>query len=112
MRLSELEPQLYRYIGDKTFKPVTTVVRADCVMFLCPKCFTANNGPVGTHSIRVDFAGKGVPEDVCIHNAEGKDVWWNVTGKDVSDITLTPSIQLIGGCAWHGFVTAGGIVHA
>lgn len=107
MRLAELEGQLYRYAGDKTFTPVKTVAEADSVMFLCPACFAANNGSVGTHSIRVDFASKGVPADVAIRNANDQPVWWNATGAGLGDLTLTPSIQLLHDCQWHGFVTNG-----
>ena len=107
MRLVDLEGQLYRYAGEKTFSPVNTVEEADSVMFLCPKCYADNNGPVGTHSIRVDFAGKNVPEDVCMHNGEGNAVWWNASGTNINDLTLTPSIQILKCCGWHGWVTNG-----
>jgi hypothetical protein len=107
VKLTELEPHLYRYGGDKSFTSVETVAEADSVMFLCPKCFEANNGPVGTHGIRIDFAGKGVPAEVAIHNSEGQPVWWNASGNDVRDLTLTPSILLLHDCEWHGFVTNG-----
>jgi hypothetical protein len=112
MKLAELEGQLYRYVGDKTFKEVKKLADADSVMFLCPKCFAANGGAQGTHSIRVDFAGKGVPAEVCIRNSQGQPVWWNASGDDISNLTLTPSILLLHDCAWHGFVTSGGIVNA
>lgn len=109
MRLSDLEAQLYRYAGDKSFAPVNSVAEADSVMFLCPACFIANGGNVGTHSIRVDFRGKAVPDDVCIHNSDGTPVRWDASGTTIEDLTLGPSILLLSGCAWHGFVEQGGI---
>ncbi len=110
MKLTELEPKLYKYIGDQRFKTVKTVDKADSVMFLCPVCFKTNKGNKGTHSIRVDFKGKGVPVEIAIKNAQGEAVYWNATGKDINDLTLTPSILLLSGCAWHGFVTAGEVI--
>jgi hypothetical protein len=110
MKLTDLEPQLYRYAGDKSFASVETVAEADSVMFLCPACFAKNAGPIGTHRIRVDFAGKGVPAEVALHNSQGRPVWWNASGNDVRDLTLTPSILLLHDCEWHGFVTNGGII--
>jgi len=112
MRLTDLEGQLYRYAGKQTFAPAKTIAKADSVMFLCPACFVANGGPHGTHSIRVDFAGKGVPDDACIRNDKGKPVRWKVTGSNVRDITLSPSILLLSGCAWHGFVRNGEVTDA
>lgn len=112
MRLVDLEPKLYRYAGDKSFAKVPALADADSVMFLCPACFRKNGGAVGTHGIRIDFAGKAVPDNVCIHNSEGKPVRRAVSGTGVDDLTLSPSILLLGGCGWHGFVTSGGIVDA
>lgn len=34
---------------------------------------------------------------------------WQRTGDTFEALTLTPSIQRIGGCNWHGFVTNGEI---
>ena len=110
MRLLDLEPTLYRFEGERSFAPVPTRGEADSVMFLCPQCFTDNGSPVGTHSIRIDFIGGKVPPDLAIHNSNGEPVYWNATGNDVRDLTLTPSIQVLHSCNWHGFVTNGEIV--
>ena len=32
---------------------------------------------------------------------------WQRTGETFEDLTLTPSILRVGGCAWHGFITNG-----
>jgi hypothetical protein len=107
VKLSDLEGQLYRYSGEKTFSPVNTLAEADSVMFLCPACFAKNSGPIGTHGIRVDFEGRSVPDEYCIRNSEGNPVRWNATGTSIGDLSLTPSILLLHDCAWHGFVTNG-----
>ena len=33
--------------------------------------------------------------------------YWNRTGDTFETLTLRPSIQRIGGCEWHGYLTAG-----
>ncbi len=32
---------------------------------------------------------------------------WQRTGENFDHLTLTPSIQRLDGCQWHGFITAG-----
>lgn len=32
---------------------------------------------------------------------------WERTGDTIETLTLRPSIQRVGGCAWHGYVTNG-----
>lgn len=107
MKLTDLEPHFYRYAGGNSFALVETVAEADSVTFLCPACFAKNEGPIGTHRIRVDFAGKGVPAKIAIHNSQDQPMWWNASGNDATDLTLTPSILILGNCGWHGFVTNG-----
>ena len=34
---------------------------------------------------------------------------WEMSGDSFADLTLTPSIQRVGECGWHGHVTAGEI---
>lgn len=34
---------------------------------------------------------------------------WRRDGEDLAALTLSPSIQRVGGCAWHGFVERGAI---
>lgn len=108
MKLCELEPVLYKYGGPNasghTLTPVASVDEADAIMFLCPKCFTANGGAVGTHSVLVSFAGRNMPEDA------DRNPCWTLSGQSVDNLTLTPSILFHDGCKWHGFVTTGAIV--
>jgi hypothetical protein len=112
MRLRDLRPRFYKYGGGNTLHRVRRLADAARVMFLCPACFVKNNGPVGTHSIAIDFQGREMPDHLVMRNASGHAVRWNVSGSGFDDLSLTPSIQLLGGCNWHGFVTNGEIVNA
>lgn len=38
--------------------------------------------------------------------------YWTRTGDSLDSLTLTPSIQRVGGCRWHGFITNGETVNA
>ncbi len=86
---------------------VDTLAEADGVWFLCPKCFAANGGSVGTHVVICWFVGK-VPDDI-----DPKPGRWTPTGTGLHDLTFVPSagrsnsVLLTGGCAWHGFVANG-----
>lgn len=128
MRLIDLSPRFYRHsiqpadehVGrpgpdgtiqwggwpQNVFTPTTSIAEADRVMFLCPKCFTDNGGSVGTHKIAIDFIGRGTPDEACIHNDQGQPVRWSFTGTCLEDLALSPSIQILSSCAWHGFVYA------
>ena len=88
---------------------VESLSEAQGVEFLCPKCFQENKGPVGTHYCMVTFQGRGVPDEQGSHTAEGRPVRWVVTGTSLEDLTMTPSILLVGGCNWHGFITNGNV---
>lgn len=133
MKLTELEPQFYRYetrveeytvvVGDPlTWKegdptqqvtrprqykiPVETLAEAQGVCFLCPVCFVTNGGRIGTHLCEVTFEGRGAEPTQGTQNERGP-VRWTVAGTGVDDLTTTPSILLLGGCGWHGYITAG-----
>lgn len=131
MRLNELEPRFQKHgiepaskchgrtLEDGTIQwggfPVTTwrtvanIAEADRVSFLCPKCYGENSGKVGTHRIAIDFIGRATPDVDCVHNDEGKPVRWSFQGTSLEDLTLGPSILILHGCAWHGFVEEGGV---
>jgi hypothetical protein len=54
MRLTDLNPRFLRRApkdGIEYWPEVPTIAEADGIVFLCAKCFAANGGPVGTHSI-------------------------------------------------------------
>ncbi len=88
--------------------PVGSLGEAQGVEFLCPKCYVENGGRVGTHLCAVTFHGRGALPEQGSHNGE-RPTRWSVSGNGMADLTLSPSIQLIGGCAWHGHVTNGSI---
>jgi Family of unknown function (DUF6527) len=129
MKLTQLEPQFIRYetrIEQRTFRNpdgsteertspvrysihVASVSEAQGIYFLCPKCFAENAGPVGTHGCEVSFADRGVKDEDGSHGNDGKPTRWSVSGDSCENLTLSPSILLGGGCAWHGHVTNGEI---
>ena len=74
-------------------------------MFLCPRCFQTNQGPVGTH--RVICWRPHVPQS--FFPVPGR---WEMEGSGLSDLTLvagSSSVLLRGGCDAHFFVRGGEI---
>lgn len=85
------------------------MAEAQGISFLCPKCFAENKGPRGTHSVICWSRSRGVPEDAT--PGPGR---WKLDGTSFDDLTLNAdppstarSVQLTGGCGWHGFITNG-----
>jgi hypothetical protein len=115
MRLTDLEARFVTYNvgpseehwpkGRPSISYVETLQEAHGVWFLCPKCFAANGGKVGTHMVGCYFVGK-VPAW-----AEPGPGRWNPSGTGLHDLTFVPpgatSVLLTGGCGWHGFVSNG-----
>ena len=110
MRLAELDAQLVRYCAGppETYEHVDTLVDADGVLFLCPKCYAANAGPVGTHSVLCWFVDR-VADDI-----DPRPGRWTPQGTGLADLSFVPSagrsnsVLLTGdSCGWHGFVTNG-----
>jgi len=71
------------------------------VVFLCPKC--------KDHYLGVWF----------VNPVDGKEPWaggsghrWTRAGDTFETLTLTPSIQIVLGCKWHGFITKGEAITA
>ena len=110
MRLTDLDarflaieaPDVWRCEG-------VTFEQAQGISFLCPKCYAANGGPVGTHSVICWSRSRGVPDEQ--NPCPGR---WLMVGTSFHDLTLNAdppsdarSIQLRGGCEWHGYVTSG-----
>lgn len=113
MRLSDLRASFVRLSEDPqfprgSFHHVESIADAQGVMFLCPLCYAANNGSHGTHSVICWSRSRGVPEDIAPRPGR-----WMLRGTSLDDLTLdaepdqSRSVLLLGGCAWHGFVTAG-----
>jgi hypothetical protein len=106
MRLTELRPKflVYEMIdGQQYHRSVDTIGEAHGVIFLCPKCFQANGGSVGTHSV-ICWSPSVPPEVV---PGPGR---WNLAGTGFGDLSLvagSSSVKLSGGCEWHGMVTNG-----
>ena len=135
IRLTELEPDFIRYEtrietydvidGDhKTWvergrptKPFTgpkeyihhgfSFEEAQGISFLCPRCFVKNNGKAGTHTCHVTFKGRYVGASQGIGDGKGGFPRWKAQGSGFEDLTLTPSVQIVGGCGWHGYITDG-----
>lgn len=100
MRLVDLEARFLRVAHPGHFTG-TEFEHAQGIVFLCPLCFRKNGGEVGTHSVIVWFAERGVPDNL---DPKGR---WEAVGTCLNDLTVTPSIQVVGGCAWHGYVVKG-----
>ncbi len=107
MRLAGLDARFVRYSAGppETYAHVDALADADGVMFLCPLCFAANGGPVGTHSVLCWFVGR-VPDGVS--PGPGR---WVPSGSGLADLTFAgpaaASVLLSGGCGWHGYVRDG-----
>jgi hypothetical protein len=114
VRLVELEPQFLKLApedGRQVHRYVQTLAEADGISFLCPACFASNGGKVGTHSVLCWFEDR-VPDDLT--PGPGR---WKPEGTGYDDLSFVPgkrsnSVQLVGGCNWHGFITNGEAVNA
>lgn len=112
MKLRDLEAKLYRCTepgSDRSLTPVDRVSDAQCVMFLCPKCFAEKGSKVGVHSVMCWFHAPGVKPEWTPNPGR-----WNPSGTSIDDLTFVGpgafSVQLPSGegqCGWHGFVKDG-----
>jgi len=109
MKLTELKPQFVKYEpveGRHGWRYTDDLAAADGIKYLCPKCWIANSGPVGTHMIISCQPGK-VPDDFL---GPGR---WHLRGTSYDDLSLvgvtSDSVLLLGGCGAHFFVRAGQI---
>jgi len=103
IRLTDLGRLVAR--TEKGWRLVETVAEADGLELLCPKCWTANAGPVGTHHVLC--WSPSVPLDVA--PGPGR---WNLVGTTIDDLSLvagSSSVALQGDCNAHFFVKAGEI---
>lgn len=107
MRLLDLEPQFLRIAEpNKLYHHVDSIAEADGMLFLCPKCFVTNAGPVGAHSVvcwRPHVSQTELP-------VPGR---WEFEGTGLHDLTLvagSSSVLITGGCNAHFFVRGGEIV--
>lgn len=112
MKLRDLQAQFIRREirdGHVYFAPVKRIAKAQGVRFLCPKCFAKKKGPAGVHGIICWSRSRGIPDD-----AEPGPGRWALKGSCIDDLSLMAdppskarSVQLDGGCGWHGHVTNG-----
>ena len=93
------------------FHRVETMTEAQGIIFLCPKCFAANGGRVGTHAVICWSRSRGAPED--FSPLPGR---WALAGTGIDDLSLNvdsgcekDSVQLIGGCNAHYLVKNGDV---
>lgn len=114
MKLTDLEPRFIRCEAAGVRRYVDSIKEAHGVYFLCPKCFKANGGKVGTHMVVCLSSSAGAPADAL--PMPGR---WKMEGTGLHDLTLNAdppstarSVALVGGCAWHGFINAGEVVDA
>jgi hypothetical protein len=96
-----------RWESERSWRRVKTIAEASGIVFLCPKCFEANGGPVGTHVVVCWSRSRGVPDSAV--PGPGR---WLLRGTTFEDLTLdgdggSRSVLLTSGCCWHGFVTNG-----
>lgn len=108
VKLTELEPEWLRVVMEGRWREVP-MAEAQGLLFLCPKCFVANGGAVGTHSVICWSRSAGVSDD-----EPPKPGRWTWHGTGFEDLTLesdppggSRSVLLTGGCGWHGFITNG-----
>lgn len=101
--------QIERKDGKEWWVSVPTLAEAHGVKFLCPLCFKKNGSDVGVHSVICWSRSAGAPEDA--RPGPGR---WKMDGTGLHDLTLNAdppgvarSVQLSGGCDWHGFVNNG-----
>ena len=112
MKLIDLEPE-FTTIAAENGKLVrrldeTDINVADGIMFLCPKCFQQNSGPVGTHMV------------LCWRPRVSQEITpgpgrWEFEGTGFNDLTLvagSSSVLLQGGCQAHFFIRNGEIIMA
>lgn len=124
MKLRDLDASFLRILDEKTDQRVDTLAGANGVIFQCPKC--AERIMAGGTPIKemLDYHGvgrtyRGVPGAhyvICWFTGvdpkrDPKPGRWNPQGTGLDDLTFVGpgsfSVQLLGGCNWHGFVRNG-----
>lgn len=108
LRLRDLDAefvQRWAREGQTGWSRVDSLAEADGVWFLCPKCYLANGGEIGTHHVLCWFVGK-VPDDVAPRPGR-----WVPSGTGIDDLTFVgpaaASVLLTSGCQWHGYIRNG-----
>lgn len=102
MYIKDLDAQFLKIGADNSLIYVYNIEDAQGIVFLCPKCYLANNGAIGTHSIICWFMGRGVPEEL---NRESRR--WVLEGSSYDNITFGDAGIFSECCKWHGHVENG-----
>lgn len=91
---------------ERSYHRVELLAEADGVWFKCPKCF----GTEHPHRVNIGFRGR-CPPGSYTKGSDGQDTRWDLSlgSSGLDDLVLTPSIQSLGGCEWHGFVGSSGV---
>lgn len=102
--LLELHAQLIICPDTRSWSYVEHLQYAQGLYFICPLCYHNNQADdKGVHSIICWFKDRCVPNDLT--PGPGR---WVPTGSGITDLTLSPSINLSGpGCGWHGWIQNG-----
>lgn len=82
--------------AERGWHDVEAFAEADGVIMDCPGC--------GEHSVAI-----------WTHSAPPylePTPRWTLTGTSLDDLSVTPSVNLLGGCRWHGFIVGGEAVEA
>jgi hypothetical protein len=88
---------------------VDTLAEAHGVWTPCPLCCRVGH----PHGVLSFFPNAPLHPDTDLgKNKAGQDVRWTPTGTSLADLTLSPSIQIQGGCNWHGWIQNGETVDA
>jgi len=108
-RLVDLQAKFMKRVEKGRWQNVDRIEDAQGVRFLCPKCFAEKGSNVGVHSVICWSRSRGIPDD----ESPGPGRWM-MDGTGINDLTLNGdppgaarSVQLNGGCSWHGFVNNG-----
>jgi hypothetical protein len=102
MKLIDLNPRWVGAGGEGVFRADGTPAperRGVGISFDCP-CGKAHEGPSRVY-VHIDPPFDGGPP------IDTPDHVWKRQGETFFELTLTPSLQRIGGCLWHGAVSNG-----
>lgn len=78
------------------------------IWFDCP-CATCATNEHGL-SVLIGFEGRDAPVDSLSMGSNGHASRWRIVGgSGLDDLQLMPSIQVHGGCNWHGFIGSSGV---
>lgn len=117
MRLRDLDAWFCGQAKVGSYRRQPELAGAQGILFQCPKCAVGcepgeEDGRRffrGAHYILCWFANP-VGADVAPAALNPTPRWRVESGTGLDDLTLSPSILIVGGCAWHGFIREGSAV--